>query len=121
MALPAFRETTQMPGPTDCLRHWDLAHSCRELVNAVGLAAQRVVARIDGRAQARVPTLRLAKGNHFSLAGRSPFSRLIDPVPNEAGPGVHLTLDLAGQARFGPDVEWIDEIDYQVGAWIPWL
>ncbi len=87
---------------------------CRELVNAAGLAAQRVAARIDGLAQARVPTLRLAKGNYFSLAGRSPFSRLIYPVPNEAGLGVHLTLDLAGQARFGPDVEWIDEIDYQV-------
>ena len=55
-----------------------------------------------------------AKGNYFVLAGRAPFNRLIYPVPVKAGLGVHLTLDLAGQARFGPDVEWIDELDYTV-------
>lgn len=87
--------------------------ACRELVNAAGLGAQRVASAM-GLAQAHVPPLHLAKGNYFSLAGRSPFSRLIYPVPNEAGLGVHLTLDLGGQARFGPDVEWIDEIGYQV-------
>lgn len=87
---------------------------CRELVNAAGLGAQRIASRIEGLGQVHVPPLRLAKGNYFSLAARSPFSRLIYPVPNEAGLGVHLTLDLAGQARFGPDVEWIDEIGYQV-------
>lgn len=87
--------------------------ACRELVNAAGLGAQRIASAM-GLAQAHVPPLHLAKGNYFSLAGRSPFSRLIYPVPNEAGLGVHLTLDLGGQARFGPDVEWIDEIGYQV-------
>ena len=55
-----------------------------------------------------------AKGNYFTLAGRSPFSRLIYPVPVPGGLGVHLTIDLGGQARFGPDVEWIDGIDYTV-------
>lgn len=88
--------------------------ACRELVNAAGLGAQRVASRIEGLAQTHVPPLLLAKGNYFSLAGRSPFSRLIYPAPNEAGLGVHLTLDLGGQARFGPDVEWIDEIGYEV-------
>src|SRR6201999_2270579 len=55
-----------------------------------------------------------AKGNYFALSGRAPFSRLVYPVPEPDGLGVHLTLDLAGQARFGPDVEWIDRIDYAV-------
>ena len=62
----------------------------------------------------RVPTEYYAKGNYFTLAGRSPFSRLIYPVPVPGGLGVHLTIDLGGQARFGPDVEWIDSIDYTV-------
>lgn len=88
--------------------------TCRELVNAGGLGAQRIASRIQGLAQADVPVLQLAKGNYFSLAARAPFSRLIYPVPNEAGLGVHLTLDLAGQARFGPDVEWIDQLGYEV-------
>ncbi|MFX4929759.1 hypothetical protein ABTB76_19815, partial [Acinetobacter baumannii] len=55
-----------------------------------------------------------AKGNYYSLSGKSPFTRLVYPMPNEAGLGVHLTLDLGGQARFGPDVEWIDAINYDV-------
>jgi L-2-hydroxyglutarate oxidase LhgO len=55
-----------------------------------------------------------AKGNYFVLSGRAPFTRLIYPVPVKAGLGVHLTLDLAGQARFGPDVEWVEELDYTV-------
>ena len=58
--------------------------------------------------------MHLAKGNYFSLSGRSPFSRLIYPMPTPGGLGVHLTLDLAGQAKFGPDVEWVDAIDYDV-------
>jgi L-2-hydroxyglutarate oxidase LhgO len=61
-----------------------------------------------------VPTPRYAKGNYFALQGRSPFSRLIYPIPEAAGLGVHLTLDLGGQARFGPDVEWISEPGYHV-------
>ena len=61
-----------------------------------------------------VPPLHYAKGNYFTLAGRSPFSRLIYPVPVPGGLGVHITVDLGGQAKFGPDVEWIDGIDYNV-------
>jgi len=88
--------------------------ACRELVNAAGLGAQRVAASIEGLAAGSVPALYLAKGNYFSLAGRCPFSRLIYPIPNEAGLGVHLTLDLGGQGRFGPDVEWVSRIGYEV-------
>jgi hypothetical protein len=61
-----------------------------------------------------VPTAYYAKGNYFTLSGRSPFSRLIYPVPVPGGLGVHLTVDLGGQARFGPDVEWVEAIDYTV-------
>ena len=77
------------------------------LVNAAGLDAPALARRIEGLAPAAVPTPRFAKGNYFSLTGRTPFTRLIYPVPEPAGLGVHLTLDLAGQARFGPDVEWL--------------
>ena len=91
----------------------------RVLVNAAGLHAQDVARRIDGLDPARVPRPWFAKGNYYALAGRSPFARLIYPVPEPGGLGVHLTLDLAGQARFGPDVEWLDvdspdAIDYSV-------
>ncbi len=93
----------------------------RIVVNSAGLWAPRLAAKVKGLAPERVPQARYAKGSYFSLAGRAPFSHLIYPIPEEAGLGVHLTLDLAGQARFGPDVEWIDpatpdEIDYRVDA-----
>jgi L-2-hydroxyglutarate oxidase LhgO len=84
------------------------------LVNSAGLGAQDVARRIAGLPPEHVPPLHYAKGNYFSLAGRAPFTRLIYPVPEHSGLGVHLTLDLAGQARFGPDVEWISHIDYDV-------
>jgi len=84
------------------------------VVNCAGLGAQGLAAAITGVDAASVPPLSYAKGNYYSLAGRAPFSRLVYPVPEAAGLGVHLTLDLGGQARFGPDVEWIDEIDYTV-------
>ena len=87
---------------------------CRLLVNSAGLHAPFVARHIVGLPQDRVPTAYYAKGNYFTLAGRSPFSRLIYPVPVPGGLGVHLTIDLGGQARFGPDVEWIDTIDYTV-------
>ena len=91
------------------------------VVNAAGLWAPALAASIAGLAPEQVPRARYAKGHYFSLAGRVPFSHLIYPVPEDAGLGVHLTLDLAGQARFGPDVEWIepatpDAIDYRVDA-----
>lgn len=87
---------------------------CRLLINAGGLAATTIARSIDGMPIGRIPPAYLAKGNYFSCSARSPFSRLIYPVPEPGGLGVHLTLDLAGQARFGPDVEWIDSIDYTV-------
>jgi L-2-hydroxyglutarate oxidase LhgO len=86
----------------------------RRVVNSAGLHAPRLAASIDGFPAARVPAERYCKGNYFSASGRSPFSRLIYPIPEAAGLGVHLTLDLAGQARFGPDVEWVDSVDYGV-------
>jgi len=86
----------------------------RTFVNAAGLGAQKIANAIDGIAQTAVPPLYYAKGNYFALQGRTPFSRLIYPVPAPGGLGVHITIDLAGQARFGPDVEWIDAIDYDV-------
>jgi len=87
---------------------------CRTLVNSAGLHAPGLARKIVGMPQDRVPTAYYAKGNYFTLTGRSPFSRLIYPVPVPGGLGVHLTIDLGGQARFGPDVEWIDTIDYTV-------
>ncbi len=87
---------------------------CRLLINAAGLAATMVARRIDGMPIELIPPAYLAKGNYFSCSARSPFSHLIYPVPEPGGLGVHLTLDLAGQAKFGPDVEWIDSIDYVV-------
>ena len=84
------------------------------VVNAAGLHAQEIAAALHGPHASRIPSAHLAKGNYYSLAGRSPFSRLIYPVPEPGGLGVHLTLDLGGQARFGPDVEWVDRVDYRV-------
>ncbi len=87
---------------------------CRILLNSAGLSAQAVARSLAGFDPALVPPLFLAKGNYFTLAGPSPFRRLIYPMPEPAGLGVHVTLDLAGQARFGPDVEWIETLDYDV-------
>jgi len=91
-----------------------IALRCRLLVNSAGLHAPALARRIGGMPPHLVPNAYYAKGNYFTLAGRSPFSRLIYPVPVPGGLGVHLTIDLGGQARFGPDVEWIDTIDYAV-------
>jgi L-2-hydroxyglutarate oxidase LhgO len=87
---------------------------CRLLVNAAGLGAAAVARGIDGMPIDLIPPAYLAKGNYFSCSARAPFSHLIYPVPEPGGLGVHLTLDMAGQARFGPDVEWVDTIDYAV-------
>lgn len=81
------------------------------LVNAAGLAAIAIAHSTEGLVPELVPRAHFAKGHYFSLAtggGRAPFSRLIYPVPEPGGLGIHLTLDLAGQARFGPDVQWLD-------------
>lgn len=88
--------------------------AARHLVNAAGLGANRLAASLEGLDPQFVPPLRLARGNYFSVTGRPAFSRLIYPVPEPGGLGVHLTLDLNGGMRFGPDVEWIAERDYTV-------
>ena len=87
---------------------------CNLFVNSAGLHAPALAGGIAGMPRERIPTAYYAKGNYFTLSGRSPFSRLIYPVPVPGGLGVHLTIDLGGQARFGPDVEWIEAIDYRV-------
>ncbi|CAN0624089.1 2-hydroxyglutarate dehydrogenase [Burkholderia multivorans] len=84
------------------------------VINSAGLGAQSLARRTRGLDPRWVPPLYLARGNYFSLSGRSPFKHLVYPMPDRAGLGVHLTLDLAGQARFGPDVEWIDTPNYDV-------
>lgn len=93
--------------------------ACRYLVNAAGLHACAVTRTIEGLGPAWQPQPFFAKGNYFALSGQAPFSRLIYPAPQDAWLGVHLTLDLGGQARFGPDLEWLDwqdplTIDYSV-------
>jgi L-2-hydroxyglutarate oxidase LhgO len=102
------RITLQVGGPDP------MQVTARVLVNAAGLGAQGIARALQGYPADSIPPLHYAKGNYFSLSGPSPFSRLIYPMPEAAGLGVHLTLDLAGQARFGPDVEWIDRLDYDV-------
>jgi L-2-hydroxyglutarate oxidase LhgO len=86
----------------------------RWLVNAAGLHAQQIAAATEGYPASRIPPKHWAKGNYFKLQGRTPFTRLIYPIPVQGGLGVHLTLDLQGQAKFGPDVEWVDTLDYRV-------
>ena len=90
--------------------------SANIVINSAGLHAAKVAATIEGLATQHVPTMRYAKGNYFSLSGKAPFSRLVYPIPEPGGLGVHYTIDMGGQGRFGPDVQWIDEIDYQVDA-----
>lgn len=91
------------------------------LINCAGMSAPKVAACIEGLNPAQIPKAYFAKGNYFSLTGRSPFQHLIYPIPEPGGLGVHLTLDMAGQAKFGPDVEWLDieseeEVSYAVNA-----
>lgn len=87
----------------------------RYVVNAAGLAAQEIAGKIVGIRRESLPGCFYAKGNYFVLSGmKPPFSRLIYPVPEPGGLGTHVTIDMGGQMRFGPDVEWIDRIDYSV-------
>jgi L-2-hydroxyglutarate oxidase LhgO len=84
--------------------------TCAHFVNCAGLGAVALAHRIAGLPREQLPTPRYAKGNYFGCSGR-PFARLVYPMPNEAGLGVHATLDLAGHVRFGPDVEWVERPD----------
>jgi L-2-hydroxyglutarate oxidase LhgO len=86
----------------------------RLLVNSAGLHAPDLARNLAGMPADKIPAAYYAKGNYFTLSGRSPFSRLIYPVPVPGGLGVHITVDMGGQAKFGPDVEWIPAIDYTV-------
>lgn len=88
--------------------------SCNVLINASGLHAPTLARRIEGIPAASIPNEYLCKGSYFTLQSRAPFTRLIYPTPHHAGLGVHLTLDLGGQAKFGPDTEWIDRVDYDI-------
>jgi L-2-hydroxyglutarate oxidase LhgO len=83
--------------------------------NSAGLHAQQVASRIEGFPAQFIPTVRFAKGSYFALSGASPFSQLVYPAPPPGGHlGIHMTLDLSGAARFGPDSEWVHAIDYAV-------
>ncbi len=88
--------------------------SCKTVINSAGLHAPKIAQKIKGFSTDNTPPAFYAKGNYYSLLGKPPFSRLIYPVPEPGGLGVHITIDLGGQARFGPDVEWIDHIEYSV-------
>ena len=84
------------------------------VINCAALGAQQLAHATEGYPAARIPRQVLAKGNYFGFSGRPAFSRLIYPAPVVGGLGVHVTLDLAGRMRFGPDVEWIDHQNYDV-------
>ncbi len=117
--LVSCTEVTRVARGPDGWRLWigddpDPAIATPRLVNAAGLDAPMLASRIEGLAADAIPRQRLARGTYFTYAGKVPFSHLIYPVPEPGGLGTHLTLDLAGQARFGPDVEWIDQVDYAV-------
>jgi L-2-hydroxyglutarate oxidase LhgO len=84
------------------------------VVNSAGLHAVALARRLQGLSPDLLPSAYLCKGNYFTLAGARPFRHLVYPVPEQGGLGVHVTIDLAGQVRFGPDVEWIEQVDYGV-------
>ncbi len=86
----------------------------KTVINAAGLGATGFTQKINGFPKDLIPQLHYAKGNYFSLSGKSSFKHLIYPLPEAAGLGVHVTLDLEGQVRFGPDVEWTKELEYEV-------
>lgn len=92
----------------------DYSFTCGQIINSAGLQAQAVANLIDGLPSQHIPNRYLAKGSYFTMSAKSPFHRLIYPVPDTASLGVHVTLDLQGQIRFGPDQEWIEEINYDV-------
>ena len=100
--------TLDVGGTSPCRLHANI------VINAAGLGAQGVAAKISGLPAERVPALYFCKGNYFSLLGRPPFARLVYPVPDQASIGLHYTRDLSGRGRFGPDVQWVERVDYDV-------
>jgi L-2-hydroxyglutarate oxidase LhgO len=98
------------------VNHEEPALRTRLLVNCAGVQAPAVARLIEGFPSSHIPKAYFAKGSYFTLRGRAPFQRLIYPLPIPGGLGIHLTLDLAGRARFGPDVQWVQECDYGVEA-----
>ncbi|HEX5420185.1 MAG TPA: NAD(P)/FAD-dependent oxidoreductase [Gammaproteobacteria bacterium] len=90
--------------------------TAKTLINAAGLGAAQIASAIEAAPASRIPAMRYAKGSYFIHQGASPFRHLVYPLPEDGGLGVHATLDLAGRTRFGPDVEWIETIDYTVEA-----
>ncbi|SVD62846.1 uncharacterized protein METZ01_LOCUS415700, partial [marine metagenome] len=88
--------------------------SANTVINSAGLGAQLVAKNLSGLDPTTIPPRYLARGCYFTLSGQAPFSRLIYPVPEPGGLGVHVTLDMSGSVRFGPDVEWVDDVDYRV-------
>ena len=118
LALKTSLEAVAFTGRDFELQANETRIRCNFLVNSAGIRAPTVASRIGGFPAQKLPREYYAKGNYYSLQGRPPFSRLIYPVPEPGGLGVHVTLDLAGQARFGPDVEWLERIgpsiDYSV-------
>ena len=93
-----------------------MAIESRRVINAAGLGAQEIAQRIDPLPKETIPTLYLAKGNYYSMLGQQPFSHLVYPMPAAGVLGVHVTVDLAGRCRFGPDLEYIDTLNYDVDS-----
>lgn len=114
LARHAAAERIERRGARWCVHAGETRLHTPLVVNAAGLGAQGLARRTDALDPTHVPPLHLAKGSYFAYAGKVPFGRLIYPLPVPGGLGVHLTLDLAGQARFGPDVEWVDAADHTV-------
>ena len=117
MVVCRSRVTRIESGPDGFAVHLDdeagFAVECTALVNAAGLWATEVAGRIAAFPRESIPRLHLAKGHYYTLQARSPFGRLVYPVAGGGGLGIHVTLDLAGQAKFGPDVSWVEEVDYR--------
>ncbi len=101
---------------SDCLvlRTQETEVKAKLVINACGFRAPAIAQSIDGMPKHLIPRPYFAKGNYFALKGLSPFKHLVYPMPEAAGIGIHATLDLGGGIRFGPDVEWIETIDYTV-------
>ena len=90
------------------------AAQARWVINAAGLRAHKLAAAIEGFPPQHIPQIHYAKGNYFTLGGRAPFRRLVYPVGEQGWLGIHMTIDLAGAARFGPDLQWMAQVDYAV-------